>query len=185
MTQHNGILERPLQGDLEGPFVLPEDLPLVLDRSATRSMAVQLADGLRAAAGCGAVRVGDRLPSTRALATTLGVSRTVTAAAYDALHAEGWICGRHGSGIFVTAAPTTPTPDAPAVAASVPPDPMPPDPEWQEPECGTDLRPGAPWSAGLSGSARQYPLGAVLPARRRLALVAWARERGVWVLVAT
>ncbi|HEY6424101.1 MAG TPA: PLP-dependent aminotransferase family protein [Pseudonocardiaceae bacterium] len=30
--------------------------------------------------------------------------------------------------------------------------------------------------------AHQYPLGAILPASRRLALVAWARERAAWVL---
>jgi DNA-binding transcriptional MocR family regulator len=51
--------------------VPPEDLPLALDRQDARPLAVQLTDELRAAAGCGAVRVGDRLPSTRALATTL------------------------------------------------------------------------------------------------------------------
>ncbi|MDT7706464.1 MAG: GntR family transcriptional regulator / MocR family aminotransferase, partial [Pseudonocardiales bacterium] len=59
--------------------------PLLLDRADERPLAAQLADALRAAAAGGAFRAGDRLPSTRALATTLGVSRTVTAAAYDQL----------------------------------------------------------------------------------------------------
>ncbi len=58
----------------------------------------------RATAG-GTLRAGDRLPSTRALAATLGVSRTVTAAAYDQLLAEGWVAGRRGSGTFVVGAP--------------------------------------------------------------------------------
>ena len=49
----------------------------------------------------GTLRAGDRLPSTRALAATLGVSRTVTAAAYDQLLAEGWVAGRRGSGTYV------------------------------------------------------------------------------------
>ena len=44
-----------------------------------------------------------RLPSTRALARDLGVSRAVTEQAYDQLAAEGWIEGRHGSGTFVAA----------------------------------------------------------------------------------
>ena len=57
--------------------------PLVLDRDRRSPLAVQLADALRAAARAGAVRVGDRLPSTRSLAVDLAVSRTVTAAAYD------------------------------------------------------------------------------------------------------
>ena len=79
--------------------------PLVLDRDGRAPLAVQLADALRAAARAGAVRVGDRLPSTRSLAVDLGVSRTVTAAAYDQLLAEGWVAGRHGAGTFVVAVP--------------------------------------------------------------------------------
>ncbi|MGH3929588.1 MAG: PLP-dependent aminotransferase family protein [Pseudonocardiaceae bacterium] len=126
--------------------MLSEDLPLTLDRHDTRPLAVQLANALRTAAGRGTVRVGDRLPSTRALATTLGVSRTVTAAAYDALHAEGWIDGRRGAGTFVTAAPRAQAPPRPAPLAV--PEKKPPSPER-----GIDLRPGTPWSAGLDRSA--------------------------------
>ena len=80
-------------------------LPVTLDRESATPLAVQLAEQLRAAAGDGRLRSGDRLPSTRALAGELGVSRTVTAAAYEQLHAEGWIAGRHGSGTYVTTAP--------------------------------------------------------------------------------
>ncbi|MGH3832060.1 MAG: PLP-dependent aminotransferase family protein [Pseudonocardiaceae bacterium] len=121
--------------------MLPDDLPLAVDRQDARPMAIQLADGLRDAVGGGALRVGDRLPSTRALATTLGVSRTVTAAAYDMLVAQGWIGGRRGAGTYVTAAPderVSPRPGSPRVQ----------DPE-REPERGIDLRPGTPWSAGV------------------------------------
>ncbi|HEY0639262.1 MAG TPA: winged helix-turn-helix domain-containing protein, partial [Pseudonocardiaceae bacterium] len=85
---------------------LTSDLPLTLERAnGTAPLAVQLADALRSAATAGALRPGDRLPSTRALAGRLGVSRTVTAAAYEQLVAEGWAAGRHGSGTYVTAAP--------------------------------------------------------------------------------
>lgn len=104
-------------------------------------MAVQLADGLRAAAGRGTLRIGDRLPSTRALAGTLGVSRTVTAAAYDALAAEGWIQGRHGAGTYVIAAPATPVPPRLNPPAS--------QDQHQDPDRGIDLRPGTPWAAGI------------------------------------
>src|SRR3712207_9208281 len=45
------------------------------------------------------------LPSTRGLAAALGVSRTVTAAAYDQLLAEGWLAARRGSGTYVQSAP--------------------------------------------------------------------------------
>lgn len=81
------------------------DLPIVIDRSSRTPLSVQVADALRAAATLGNLRGGDRLPSSRALGDRLGVSRTVTAAAYDQLHAEGWIAGRHGSGTYVTASP--------------------------------------------------------------------------------
>ena len=49
----------------------------------------------------GRLAAGERLPSTRALAATLGVSRTVVTAAYAQLFAEGWLEGRHGSGTYV------------------------------------------------------------------------------------
>ncbi|MGX1805758.1 MocR-like pyridoxine biosynthesis transcription factor PdxR [Nocardia sp. NPDC055321] len=82
-----------------------DDLPFTVDRAAAAPLAVQVADGLRGAAAAGALRDGDRLPSSRELAARLGVSRTVVTAAYDQLHAEGWIGGRHGSGTYLTAAP--------------------------------------------------------------------------------
>lgn len=117
-------------------------LAVVLDRTSAEPLAVQLADALRAAAADGRLRSGDRLPSTRALAERLGVSRTVTAAAYEQLHAEGWIAGRHGSGTYVTTTPPgalksrTRRAAAPPVAADV-----------------VDLAPGAPWAEGLDRAA--------------------------------
>ena len=80
--------------------------PIVLDRSRAEPLAAQLAGALRGAAADGTLRAGDRLPSTRALAATLGLSRTVTAAAYEQLLAEGWVEGRVGAGTYVTTAPT-------------------------------------------------------------------------------
>ncbi|GLZ48992.1 GntR family transcriptional regulator [Actinomycetospora sp. NBRC 106375] len=76
---------------------------ILLDRDASAPLAVQVVDGLRAAMAGGSLRVGDRVPSTRALATELGVSRTVTAAAYDQLVAEGWLGSRRGAGTYVLA----------------------------------------------------------------------------------
>jgi len=86
--------------------------PVLLDRRAGVPLAVQLADGLRAATAGGTLRSGDRLPSTRELATALQVSRTVTAAAYDQLLAEGWVEGRRGVGTFVVGTPAHRQPDA-------------------------------------------------------------------------
>lgn len=85
--------------------VVVDDLPIVVDRAGGAPLAVQVADGLRGAATAGVLRGGDRLPSSRELASRLGVSRTVVTAAYDQLHAEGWLSGVHGSGTYLTASP--------------------------------------------------------------------------------
>ncbi|HVV09777.1 PLP-dependent aminotransferase family protein [Amycolatopsis sp.] len=117
-------------------------LPVTLDRESPVPLAVQLADALRQSASTGHLRGGDRLPSTRALAERLGVSRTVTSAAYEQLHAEGWIAGRHGSGTYVTTSPPTGRP----VHRTIPG-------EQTEPESILDLTPGTPWAAGLDRAA--------------------------------
>lgn len=122
-----------------------DDLPIVLNRRGGEPLAVQVADALRAAAGSGALRVGDRLSSTRELAARLGVSRTVTAAAYDQLLAEGWLAGRRGSGTFVTAAPPSPGP----AAMDRPPGPVPSPPPMAE----VDLTVGRPCVYALDRAA--------------------------------
>lgn len=78
------------------------DLPLVLNRSAGPPLAAQLISQLRDAVTSGVLLAGERLPSTRCLAETLGVSRTVVTMAYAQLFAEGWLEGRHGSGTYVS-----------------------------------------------------------------------------------
>lgn len=61
----------------------------------------RLFDRLRAAILQGALRTGDRLPSTRTLAADLSVSRNTVVAAIDRLVAEGYLESRVGSGTFV------------------------------------------------------------------------------------
>jgi GntR family transcriptional regulator/MocR family aminotransferase len=78
------------------------ELPLTAEPDGPLPMAAQLAAQLRAAIADGRVAAGERLPATRALAASLGVSRTVVTSAYAQLFAEGWIEGRHGSGTFVS-----------------------------------------------------------------------------------
>jgi GntR family transcriptional regulator/MocR family aminotransferase len=117
-------------------------LPVSLDRASETPLAVQLADALREAAATGHLRGGDRLPSTRALAGRLQVSRTVTSAAYEQLHAEGWIAGRHGSGTYVTTSPAADRPVGGVVLGAE-----------REPVELLDLTPGAPWADGLDKSA--------------------------------
>ncbi|GAA5043635.1 MocR-like pyridoxine biosynthesis transcription factor PdxR [Nocardia callitridis] len=118
-----------------------DELPLALDRTLAQPLSAQIADGLRAAAAQGALRGGDRLPSSRALAHRLGVSRTVVASAYDQLHAEGWLTGRRGSGTYLTTAPAaTPTPAEPPTARQ---------PATEH----FDLRPGAPCAEAIDLAA--------------------------------
>ncbi|MFE3546076.1 PLP-dependent aminotransferase family protein [Nocardia sp. NPDC059177] len=98
--------------------VMLDELPIPLDRDAPEPLPVQVADALRAAATGGLLRVHDRLPSSRALAQRLGVSRAVVATAYDQLHAEGWLTGRRGSGTYLSTAPATAPPSTPPDAAT-------------------------------------------------------------------
>ncbi|MBA2956682.1 aminotransferase class I/II-fold pyridoxal phosphate-dependent enzyme [Nocardioides sp. MAH-18] len=78
-------------------------LPVTLDRSVPGSLPGQLSGGIRALVVDGTLTRGDRLPSSRALAADLGVSRSVTEQAYEQLLAEGWLEARRGAGTFVAA----------------------------------------------------------------------------------
>ncbi len=123
------------------------DLPVSVDREAGTALAVQLGDRLRDAMRGGALTSGERLPSTRALARQLAVSRTVVTEAYQQLYAEGWLEGRHGSGTYVAdmAVPAegrTPVPAAPV------PSPVGGNGSGHGHGSGRgmiDLRPGQPW----------------------------------------
>ncbi|MFT4084423.1 MAG: PLP-dependent aminotransferase family protein [Nocardioides sp.] len=80
-------------------------LPLLLDRTATAPLPAQLAGQVRNLIVAGTLRRDDRLPSSRALAADLGVSRAVIEQAYEQLLAEGWVSARRGAGTFVAAPP--------------------------------------------------------------------------------
>ena len=75
--------------------------PIEINRAARSSLHMQLCEQLRQAILDGRLVSGTRLPSTRAFAQTLGVSRTVTSSAYDELFAEGYLESRRGSGTYV------------------------------------------------------------------------------------
>jgi GntR family transcriptional regulator / MocR family aminotransferase len=128
-------------------------LPLLVDRAAGASLAAQITAQLRAAVTSGVLIAGERLPSTRDLAATLGVSRTVITTAYAQLFAEGWLEGRHGAGSFVAdVLPGLPLLAAPPASASAPA----PAPGRRSGGRGPDrtpemieLQPGIPWAAGI------------------------------------
>jgi GntR family transcriptional regulator/MocR family aminotransferase len=79
----------------------PAVLAVTLDRAAPASLPAQLATQARALIAAGSLAPGQRLPSTRALATELGVARGVVERAFDQLLAEGWVVARRGAGTFV------------------------------------------------------------------------------------
>jgi GntR family transcriptional regulator / MocR family aminotransferase len=85
-----------VSGTSSGPEVLIE-----LDRAADEPLHRQLADGLRSAIRAGRLAPHARMPSTRVLATDLGVSRRLVVDAYSQLTAEGFLLSRHGSGTRV------------------------------------------------------------------------------------
>lgn len=74
-----------------------------LDPSSRAPLHRQLYNTLRGAILERRLKAGIRLPSTRALATELGISRTTVINAFDQLLAEGYIEGKAGSGTFVAA----------------------------------------------------------------------------------
>ncbi len=80
------------------------ELALRLDPKSPKPLYRQLVDEIRAAILGGRLRPGDRLPATRVLASSLGVSRVVVTSAYEELVAEGYLEARRGSGTYVTRA---------------------------------------------------------------------------------
>ena len=79
------------------------ELPLVLDRRGDGDLRQQVAEQLRQAIRFGSFASGARMPSSRALAAHLGVSRATVVAALAELDGEGWVESRHGSGTYVAA----------------------------------------------------------------------------------
>jgi GntR family transcriptional regulator/MocR family aminotransferase len=77
-------------------------LHLPIDRGSRTPIHRQIYEWLRRAILDGLLRPGQRVPSTRALALDLEVSRLPVLTAYDQLLHEGYLVGRTGSGTFVS-----------------------------------------------------------------------------------
>ena len=131
-------------------------LHLPLDRSAAVPLHRQIHDGLRRAILEGRLRPGQRIPSTRALAEELAVSRMPVLTAYEQLLHEGYLEGRVGSGTFVSGALPEDLhgPSEPGIAAGTP---------------GARRRPHARDEGGLG------PFRVSLPALDLFPHAAWAR----------
>jgi len=76
-------------------------LPIFLDRRGGRTLQDQIYRCIRQSILDGLVGTGRRLPSTRTLASELGVSRTTALLALEQLRAEGYVVARRGSGMFI------------------------------------------------------------------------------------
>src|SRR6478672_2165865 len=77
-------------------------LHLSVERNIDVPIHRQIYEGLRGAILDGRLRPGQRIPSSRGLATDLGVSRLPVLSAYEQLLHEGYLVGRTGSGTFVS-----------------------------------------------------------------------------------
>lgn len=116
-------------------------LPLAL--SGEGPIPVRLSAELRRLIGDSVLAPGDPLPSSRALAGHLGVSRGSVVAAYDQLLAEGYLSAAAGRSTVVN----------PQLRRVHPRRLRPAPPERPEPQPAIDLRPGRPWAAEVVGPA--------------------------------
>jgi GntR family transcriptional regulator/MocR family aminotransferase len=134
---------------------LGPELLLRLDRTLPEPLGSQLERELREAIRSGRLGTGERLPSSRALAGELGVSRGLVLDCYQQLQAEGYLTTRTGSATRVAAGAYL-QPAPPVLAA--PPSRL-----------AVDFRPGLPdlssfprhdWLWALREAAREAPTGA-------------------------
>src|SRR5580692_12569877 len=78
-------------------------VPMIsVDRKSEKPLHRQIYDALRAMILERRLQPGQQIPSTRALADELGISRIPALGAYAQLLAEGYIESRSGAGTFVT-----------------------------------------------------------------------------------
>ncbi|MFJ3767636.1 PLP-dependent aminotransferase family protein [Streptomyces sp. NPDC090082] len=154
-------------------------LPAAAAPARRRGRALQ--EALREAVRAGRLAAGTRLPSTRALAADLGVSRGLVTEAYEQLTAEGYLRSDRGSGTWVSGAARAAVPGARPTAGA--------------PGVRVDFRPGTPdlslfprsaWAAAqrsvlarLPHQALGYPDPRGLPVLREALAALLARRRGV------
>ncbi len=128
-------------------------LLLALDRGGAATLHEQLEQALREQVRSGRLRPGARLPSSRALAAELGISRGVVLEAYAQLTAEGYLTASQGAPTRVALRPERRA-GAPPVAAT---------------SLGARLAPRL--RSGAAGPG-------LVPARRLAAVAADRRARG-------
>lgn len=93
--------------------ILSDVLLREIDRRSTVPLARQVYEIIRKIILSGALRVGAKLPASRALAKELGLSRNTIIFAFEHLISEGYVVSKTGSGTFVSDT----VPDLPASAS--------------------------------------------------------------------
>ena len=73
---------------------------LHLNYRDARPIYEQVKDGLRRLMITGAIQEGEKLPSVRAMASSLAINPNTIQRAYEALEAEGYVCSLPGKGSF-------------------------------------------------------------------------------------
>ncbi|MFJ5290606.1 PLP-dependent aminotransferase family protein [Streptomyces sp. NPDC088348] len=158
------------------------ELLLPVAAAPSRRRGRELREALRAAVRAGRLPAGTRLPSSRALAADLGVSRGLVTEAYEQLTAEGYLRTGRGAGTWVGGAVRAPVSGARDRAP-------------RAPGVQVDFRPGTPdlslfpraaWSAAhrsvltrLPHDALGYPDPRGLPELRTALAELLTRRRGV------
>jgi GntR family transcriptional regulator/MocR family aminotransferase len=102
------------------------ELLIEIERGNGTPLRGQIEGELREAVRGGRLRAGTALPSTRAVARRLGVSRGVVVEAYAQLAAEGYLSARQGAPTRVAPVSGTNGAARPAGASTPPPPPAPP-----------------------------------------------------------
>ncbi|WP_323095351.1 PLP-dependent aminotransferase family protein [Intrasporangium sp. YIM S08009] len=133
------------------------ELLLTIDRDVSVPLRSQLEMQVRDAIRNGRLAAGERLPSSRALAGHLGISRGIVQECYEQLVAEGYLVSRPGSATRVAVVSTI-TVDRPARQTAVPPPSLVADFEAGVP----DLRlvPRQDWAWAVREACRTAPASA-------------------------
>src|SRR5919206_299150 len=135
----------------EGTTASGPELLIELRREPGRPLRAQLEEGLREAVRSGRLMAGAPLPSSRALARDLGVSRRLVVEAFAQLSAEGYLATRQGSGTFVAET-------AAAAPAPIPaPEPRPPRYDFFPGAPDLSAFPRAAWARAVRDALRETP----------------------------
>src|SRR4051794_1892391 len=140
------------------PFL---DVDVHIRLEGSRDLTEQVYRQVRSAILDGRLKVGDRLPPSRVLATELGVSRNTVSFAYEWLSGEGLLEARQGSGTFVSASELSMTATSQATISS-------------------PLRPRAVWSGVRAPTGRpddryRYDFRLGLPDKGLFPFATWRR----------